>query len=582
MKMTTFYNSVANGDSVHGISMYAIARMFREAMSKLSLRKRLVILASVGVFLPVVALTYMQYRSLAELEQKTKGAFKDNLRQGLLIVERQMKQRLDQVGSETLSPIATINLSSDGSAEEIEKHFANVKHSHPGIEEIFSFAYSDGKATNSYAYSDKFVKLAQADFTPTQSHLLSLFEKSLMAQSFIDSSRKYLFVYDSCSECPPASIRQGGYLFYPLADPATGRQSGLAGVFLNRGFASDDLLAGSIRKTLNIYHEDTAASSDIAITITDENNQVYFSNAAAENGYLFETNFNRPFSNWKVRIGLKNTNLDALTRNSFLQSAGATLLVLLLLLGGIILTIRATDREARLAEAKSNFVANVSHELKTPLSLLSLFSEILELGRVKNEEKKIEYYQIIRHETRRLNKMIDNILDFSKIEAGRKTYKFVDADIGAVIDDVLSSYRYQIVNSGFDVQKNIPASLPPVLIDRDAMAQAISNLVDNAMKYSGTVKQLSIRAEALGSKMSVEIADQGIGIPRVEQAKVFEKFYRVGDGMVHDVKGSGLGLALVKHIIEAHKGSISVESEVGRGSRFTILLPLATGANLSS
>ncbi|HKY42859.1 MAG TPA: HAMP domain-containing sensor histidine kinase [Pyrinomonadaceae bacterium] len=533
------------------------------------------ILASVGVFLPVVALTYMQYRSLAELEKKTKGAFKDNLRQGLSIVERQMKQRLDEVGSETLSPIGSMQLSS----EEIEKHFAHVKHSHPEIEEIFAFTYSDGNATNSYAYmySDKFEKLAQGDFTPTQSHILSLFEKSRVDQDFLDGSRKYLFVHDSCTECPPTSVRQGAYLLHPLADPATGRHSGLAGVFLNKGFVSDDLLAGSIAKTLNIYHEDTAASSDIAITITDENSQVYFSNAAARNGYLFETNFNRPFSNWKVRIGLKNTNLDALTRNSFLQSAGATLLVLLLLLGGIILTIRATDREARLAEAKSNFVANVSHELKTPLSLLSLFSEILELGRVKNEEKKIEYYQIIRHESRRLNNMIDNILDFSKIEAGRKTYNFVDGDIGAVIDDVLSSYRYQIVNSGFDVQKNIPASLPPVLIDRDAMAQAISNLVDNAMKYSGTVKQLSITVATIDSKMSVEIADQGIGIPRVEQAKVFEKFYRVSDGMVHDVKGSGLGLSLVKHIVEAHKGSISVESEVGRGSRFTILLPRATG-----
>ena len=558
--------------------MYANARMFRGAISKLSMRKRLVILASVGVFLPVVALTYMQYRSLAELEQKTKGAFKDNLRQGLQIVERQMKQRLEGIGSETLIPIGSIQLSPNGGAEEIEKHFANVKSSHPEIEEIFSFTSSDGKDTNSYAYvyADQFVKLDQVKFTPTQAHILSLFEKSRVDQGFLDGSRKYLFVYDSCSECPPASMRQGAYLFYPLADQATRRQGGLAGVFLNKRFVTDDLLAGSIAKTLNIYHEETAPSSDIAITITDENNQVYFSNAAAQTGFFLETNFNRPFSNWKVRLGLKNTNLDTIARNSFLQSAGATLLVLLLLLGGIILTIRATDREARLAEAKSNFVANVSHELKTPLSLLSLFSEILELGRVKNEEKKTEYYQIIRHESRRLNKMIDNILDFSKIEAGRKRYKFVDGDIGEVIDDVLSSYRYQIVNSGFDVQKNIPASLPPVLIDRDAMAQAISNLVDNAIKYSGKVKQLSITAEALGPKLSVEIADQGIGISRVEQAKVFEKFYRVGDGMVHDVKGSGLGLSLVKHIIEAHKGSISVESEVGKGSRFTILLPLPT------
>jgi signal transduction histidine kinase len=302
---------------------------------------------------------------------------------------------------------------------------------------------------------------------------------------------------------------------------------------------------------------------------------VLFSNGAAQNGHLFETNFDRPFSNWKAGIGLKNTNLDELARNSFLHSAGATVLVLLVLLFGMSLTIRATDREARLAQAKSNFVANVSHELKTPLALLSLFSELLELGRVNNEEKRTEYYRIIRHESLRLNKVIDNILDFSKIEAGRKTYNFADGDMAEVIEHVLASYRYQIVNSGFDVKTNIQPDLPPVLIDRDAMAQAISNLVDNAIKYSGKVKQLSIKTEALGSDLSIEIADHGIGIPRAEQAKVFEKFYRVGNGLVHDVKGSGLGLSLVKHIIEAHKGTISVESDVGEGSRFTILLPLS-------
>jgi signal transduction histidine kinase len=295
----------------------------------------------------------------------------------------------------------------------------------------------------------------------------------------------------------------------------------------------------------------------------------------AQNEYFLQINFDPPFSNWKVAVGLKNTNLDELARDSFMRSAGVTLLVLVLLLCGIALTIRATDREARLAQAKSNFVSNVSHELKTPLSLLSLFSEILELGRVNSEEKKTEYYRIIRHESLRLNKIIDNILDFSKIEAGRKTYVFADGDMAEVIEDVLSSYRYQIITSGCDIQTNIEPDLPPVLIDRDAMTQAISNLLDNAIKYSGTVKRLTITAETLGADLSIEIADQGIGIPRAEQTKIFEKFYRVGDGLVHDVKGSGLGLSLVKHIIEAHRGTISVESDVGKGTRFTIRLPLS-------
>ena len=149
--------------------------------------------------------------------------------------------------------------------------------------------------------------------------------------------------------------------------------------------------------------------------------------------------------------------------------------------------------------------------------------------------------------------------------------------MGEVIENVLSSYRYQIINSGFEVQTNFQPDLPHVFIDRDAMAQVISNLIDNAIKYSAGVKQLSITTKRRGVNLSIEVADRGIGIPRAEQPKVFEKFYRVGNGLVHDVKGSGLGLSLVKHIIEAHKGTITVESDVGKGSRFTILLPLTGG-----
>src|SRR5688500_10691622 len=500
---------------------------FRDVISQLSLRKKLMILASVGVLLPVMVLTYLQYRSLTELQSKTKATFKDNFRQGLTIVEHVMKQRLEAVATRTLSPIVGINLSSP---EEIEKHFANVKRSHPEIEEIFV----SGTTTN-------------------QIHLTFLFEKARMAQSFVDSERKYLF--------------EGRYLFYALPED----RKGFAGVLLNERFISDDVIARSISETISkTGHE----SLNVAIAISDENQRVLYSNAAPQKNYFLETNLDRPFSNWKAAVGLKNTDLDYLARQSFLHSAGATVLVVVFLLGGLALILRATDREARLAQAKSNFVANVSHELKTPLALLSLFSEILELGRVKNDEKRMEYYRIIRHESRRLNKTIDNILDFSKIEAGRKTYNFAEGDMGEVIQNVLSSYRYQISNSGFDVQTNIQPDLPPVLIDGDAMAQAISNLLDNAIKYSGDVKQLSITTETLRSHLSIEIADHGIGIPRAEQAKIFEKFYRVGNGLVHDVKGSGLGLSLVKHIIDAHKGTISVESDAGKGSRFTIILPL--------
>ena len=555
--------------------------MFRSAIRKLSLRQKLTILASVGVLLPLLILTYVQYQSLAELQNKTKGAFKDNLRQGLTIVEQKMKKRLEEIAAQTLNPVADMHLSSpaagEGAAKDFENYFSEVKRSHPEVEEIFVFGYSGAQQkTNIYAYrySDRFVRITQAELTPKESHILFLFDKSRMAQSFLDGNQTYSFISQSCPTCPPSShLRQGIYLFYPLHDSRK-EHSGFAGVILNEEFLRDGVIGRSIVEAAPSHTSSTGPLA-IAITISDESDRVLFSNGPAQNGHFFESNFDRPFSNWKAAVGLRNTNIDELARNSFLNSAAITFLVLVFLLGGIALTIRATDREARLAQAKSDFVSNVSHELKTPLSTISLFSEILELGRVSDEEKKNEYYRIIRHESRRLNQTIDNILDFSRIEAGRKKYELLEGDLAEVIDSVLSTHRYQILNSGFDVQTNLEPDLPPVLIDREAMTQAISNLLDNAIKYSGAVKRLSITAKTVQSDLSIEIADHGIGIPRAEQSKVFEKFYRVGNGLVHDVKGSGLGLSLVKHIIEAHNGTISVESDVGKGSSFTILLPPA-------
>ena len=505
--------------------------MFRGAIRKLSLRQKLAILVLVGVLLPLIILTYLQYRSLTELQDKTKGAFKENLRQGLTIAEGQMKRRLEDLAAQTLKPIGSMRLSSP---EAVQEYVADVKRKHSEVDDMFV--------------------ISDVDYQQKPNDYLSTFDKARMDQSFVDDSRNYLFA--------------GRYLFYPLKDST----NGFAGLLLKEGFVSNNLMAGVIDPLIASH------SPTMAVTISDENQRVLYSNGAPQSGYLLETSLDRPFADWNARVGLKYSNIDDLARNSFLHSAGATVLVLAVLLFGIALTLRATDREARLAQAKSDFVANVSHELKTPLSLLSLFSEILELGRVNSEEKKTEYYGIIRHESLRLNKLIDNILDFSKIEAGRKTYNFADGDMGEVIETVLASYRYQITNAGFDIQAKIQTDLPPVLLDRDAMSQAISNLLDNAIKYSREVKQLSITTERRGSDLLIEIADHGMGIPRSEQAKVFDKFYRVGNGLVHDVKGSGLGLSLVKHIVEAHKGTISVESDVGKGTRFTILLPLARTA----
>jgi len=235
---------------------------------------------------------------------------------------------------------------------------------------------------------------------------------------------------------------------------------------------------------------------------------------------------------------------------------------------------RNISREMNLARLKSDFVANVSHELRTPLALIRLYAETLELGRLTAKEKYQEYFRIIREESERLSALINNILDFSRIEAGRKEYEFKETDLGELVRTTLESYRFQIEQNGFAFEENIAADIPPVNVDREAIARSLLNLVNNALKYSKDQKYIGVSLYRANGSVNLEVRDRGIGIAPAEQEKIFEKFYRCGDPLVHNTKGSGLGLSLVRHIAQAHGGNVSVESAPQKGSIFTIALPI--------
>ncbi|HTO98206.1 MAG TPA: HAMP domain-containing sensor histidine kinase, partial [Myxococcales bacterium] len=247
-------------------------------------------------------------------------------------------------------------------------------------------------------------------------------------------------------------------------------------------------------------------------------------------------------------------------------------LIDLMLLAGLGLVFANVRRELRLSRLKSDFAANVSHELKTPLALIRLFAETLELGRVPSHDKAHQYHGIINKESRRLTQLINNILDFSRIEAGRKEYKLSPGDVGAVVREVVEAYRFQIEQQGFTLELEIADDLPELEIDPEALSQAVLNLVNNAIKYSPDERRIRVAARREGASVRVSVSDRGIGIPKPEQKKIFEKFYRAESSLVHTTKGSGLGLALVRHIMEAHGGTIEVESAPGEGSTFTLVL----------
>jgi two-component system phosphate regulon sensor histidine kinase PhoR len=249
---------------------------------------------------------------------------------------------------------------------------------------------------------------------------------------------------------------------------------------------------------------------------------------------------------------------------------------------GIVLTSVITERRA--SQLKSDFIANVSHELKTPLSLIRMFGEMVATGRHKGEETAREYGSIITRESERLSHLIDNVLDFARLERGKASYDFIEGDLGPMLERALDVCRYRLEKERLKLRTRVERQLPLVRMDENAITLVILNLVDNALKYAVEGGVVEVALERSPGGVSLSVRDFGPGIPLEEQARIFERFYRAQSARDRNVRGSGIGLALVKHIAEAHGGHVSVESPVqsvhggSAGSLFRVYLPSAGGA----
>ena len=264
----------------------------------------------------------------------------------------------------------------------------------------------------------------------------------------------------------------------------------------------------------------------------------------------------------------------ATVRRQVMVFSAALCILLVVIVAGSVTTYRLMRRESEVARLKADFVANVSHDLKTPLSVIRLFGETLEMGRVSDPAEREEYYRVITRESERLSRLIDNVLDFSRIEGGRRTYDLRPTAVEPLVRESLEPFVYPLAQGGFKLDVEIAPDLPDVLIDAAAVGQALANLVDNAIKYSGERKTVRVTAAVAGEQLALTVADEGIGIAASEHTRIFEKFYRVGRSDTQGRRGSGVGLALVRHVAEAHGGRVTVDSRPDAGSRFTVWLPV--------
>jgi signal transduction histidine kinase len=277
---------------------------------------------------------------------------------------------------------------------------------------------------------------------------------------------------------------------------------------------------------------------------------------------------------WGLRTGYGRQSIPEIVSASTRPQTALMIVLAVAMSLGVFLVAGAAAREVRVAELKSNFVASVSHDLKTPLALIQLFAETLELGRVRTPERAQEYFRIINGEAKKLTRLIENILDFSRMEAGLRPYRMEPADLGEVVNRVLARMETQFSQANFAVNTKVAPDLPRVLADEGAAEQAIENLLANAIKYSGDTKRVDVEARRAGDHVEVSVTDHGIGISRREQARIFRKFYRVQRELGGGPQGTGLGLAIVDHTMRGHGGFVRVTSEPQQGSTFTLHFPI--------
>jgi len=297
-------------------------------------------------------------------------------------------------------------------------------------------------------------------------------------------------------------------------------------------------------------------------------------------GPPFQTEVNGPgealseyLPNLRVTFPDGITDLAAgLSPQRSLWGLSFALVALLTFVGGYLFW-RDMRREAHIAELRTQFVSSVSHELKTPLTSIRMFAELLQM-RETNDAQQTSFLYTIVSESERLTRLLNNVLDFSRIERGQKTYQLQPGSLAEVVEFAVRTIQYPLTQQGFVLDLNVDEAIPRVAVDRDALQQAILNLLTNAMKYSGEQRVIGLRLFKEDGAAWIQVSDRGIGISEREQSRIFEKFYRVPIPENREISGTGLGLSLVAHIVEAHGGSVLVQSSPGEGSTFSIRIPL--------
>ncbi len=530
--------------------------------------------------LPLGVILVMQYRSLRALEQTLPVYRRELMSQYLKAVTAQVEKLYSDNSERVLAvPVEAIALPPGGviqddeartpvaaAVEHVADHFKNQEFS--GAKRFFIAVATERNGTNHdevLFYDRAHQKMAFDDQAPEM-------------RAIKVGCAAYMIYVRTQTQVVPQSMgidRDPVYslMVKPVLDSEK-RIVGIAGMTLDPEWFRREVVPNALETTLPSFFPSEHQNADITVRWNDDE-LIYSSRQDDDLQPEVSTHFSFGFWRYTVGIRMRNLSIQEWARRTVIINLSLSLAMTVMLVGGLLLGLRAARREMKLLQMKTDFVANVSHELRTPLTSIRVFAEMLKLGRVTQQEKVRDYGSHIEALGRRLTRLINNILDFSRIESGQKSYRCSLTDLRELMDEVLETCAGRLAQSGLKIDYQACAELPlPVVVDHDAIVLAVTNLIDNAIKYSGEATEITLRLGREAGLAFISVRDYGIGIPRGELGKIFDKFYRVSTGMVHNVKGSGLGLSIVSHIVEAHHGRVNVESQLGRGSTFTIYLPI--------
>ncbi|MGH9766012.1 MAG: sensor histidine kinase [Blastocatellia bacterium] len=558
------------------------------------LKRRAFAVGGLAVSIPLLVIIFLQYRALTTLNQTLPAYRKQLMRQYLMSVVEDFSSHYSNNAEKALAaPAGAIDLPMGGVIEDDDERALSRK----AVARVADhFKKQDFKGASLYfiavATENGGVEGSEVFFYDPKSQAMVRDPKAPEMVAINVACASYMvYIREGAALLPAATSVDRNPRYRLIVKPVLNESRkivAVAGMVVDQEFFHDTILPEAIRKSLPQFLPSEDKNVIVTLYVRLEFYTAYDGKGdrlqLSESEQRVEAEAYQPFSflfsnsgpNFRLSVRLKNLTVEQLARRYFLTNLSLWIVMTLFLIAAVALMLRTASREMKLSQMKADFVSNVSHELRTPLASIRVMAELLNLGRINQPDRVREYGAYIESEGRRLTQVINNILDFSRIESGHKLFQFESCDIKELVNGTLEAFSVHLKQNGFTLSYEAPQNaLPKVVLDPDAIALALTNLLDNAIKYSGDEKEINVRITQSDDFMAIAVSDRGVGIASEEHEKIFEKFYRVGASLIHDVKGSGLGLSLVKHIVVAHQGKITVQSKPGEGSTFTIHLPIA-------